>query len=193
MDRRARKLHKTIMTRFEDAKKQEGYEIAQADEDKTDIFYIRLHLTEGRYRGQTHIIQFKTVYGANVKKQFPNDSPNIVFLTKIFHPNISSAGSVCVDILTEPDKWSNLYGFHEVINSIIVLLDDPNNKSPYNTTAAQMYKRCAKAYANVKKSEAAKLECFKEFDEHALAHATTKVDQWDKFFTVEPEGAGAAE
>ena len=59
---------------------------------------------------------------------FPNDynfsPPKFVFITEIFHPNISENGFVSVDILH--DQWTPaLSGLRTIIYSIQSLLDDP--------------------------------------------------------------------
>lgn len=175
MARQLKKLPKIIMKRFKDA---EGYPIAQADEDSIEVFLILLTPKGGHYRGQQHIIEFKTVYGRGAdKKHFPFNPPLVKFLTKIYHPNVSDKGSICVDILTDEKKWSEAYGFNEVINSIILLLDEPNNARPYNSAAARLFESCQAAYG-ADGNPAHKDKYFEEFDRIASEHATTKIDQW---------------
>ena len=61
---------------------------------------------------------------------FPNDfpltePPKFIFISKIFHPNISENGVVSVDILR--NEWGvPLWPFCNTIHSIQSLLDDPN-------------------------------------------------------------------
>jgi ubiquitin-conjugating enzyme E2 A len=69
---------------------------------------------------------------------YPNKPPNMKFINKIFHPNISYDGSICLDILK--DKWSPVYTIRTIILSIISLLSDPNPDSPLNGEAAKLYK-----------------------------------------------------
>tara|TARA_B110000285_G_scaffold52503_1_gene59737 strand:- start:65 stop:379 length:315 start_codon:yes stop_codon:yes gene_type:complete len=70
--------------------------------------------------------------------QFPTDypfnPPKIKFTTKIYHPNIlPSDGSICLDILNEPEKkWSPAYTIPAVLTSIESLLSDTKlNTSTY--------------------------------------------------------------
>lgn len=73
--------------------------------------------------------------------EFPNSypyaAPAVKFLTPCFHPNIDSSGAICLDILKE--KWSALYDVRTILISIQSLLSEPNNESPLNVTAAQLW------------------------------------------------------
>ena len=65
---------------------------------------------------------------------FPEDylfrPPKFIFITQVFHPNISESGNVSVDILL--DQWApTLCSFSSIIYSIQSLLDDPNPNDFY--------------------------------------------------------------
>ena len=66
------------------------------------------------------------------------------FLTEMFHPNIYSDGSLCLDIIQ--DKWKPIYTVASILSSIQSLLCDPNTDSPANADAARMYQLDKKAY-----------------------------------------------
>jgi ubiquitin-conjugating enzyme E2 D/E len=57
--------------------------------------------------------------------------------TKIFHPNISPNGGVCMDILN--DKWSPNFSVDRILLSFVSLLYDPTPDDPFNPEAAQHY------------------------------------------------------
>ena len=73
-----------------------------------------------------------------IPSEYPIKAPIMKFQNKIYHPNISTDGIICLDILK--DKWSPVYTIRTIIMSIISLLSDPNPDSPLNGQAAQLYK-----------------------------------------------------
>lgn len=69
--------------------------------------------------------------------QYPYKAPTVKFVTPCYHPNVDQAGNICLDILKE--KWSALMDVRTILLSIQVLLSAPNNESPLNTHAAQLW------------------------------------------------------
>ncbi|XP_068171197.1 ubiquitin-conjugating enzyme E2 C [Antennarius striatus] len=68
---------------------------------------------------------------------YPYQAPRVKFVTPCFHPNVDDQGFICLDILK--DKWSALYDVHSILLSIQSLLGEPNNESPLNTAAADLW------------------------------------------------------
>lgn len=80
--------------------------------------------------------------------QFPADypfrCPHIKFKTPIYHPNINSAGMICLDILKT--AWSPALTIGKVLLSIESLLTDANPNDPLVPEIAHLYKTNRAAY-----------------------------------------------
>uniref|UniRef100_H2YDI6 UBC core domain-containing protein n=1 Tax=Ciona savignyi TaxID=51511 RepID=H2YDI6_CIOSA len=82
------------------------------------------------YHGLTYRLSFEFT------SNYPYDAPTVKFSTPCFHPN-DEFGNICLDILKE--KWSALYEIRTILLSIQSLLGEPNNESPLNVQAADMW------------------------------------------------------
>jgi len=68
---------------------------------------------------------------------YPYSPPAIKFDTPCYHPNVDDKGNICLDILKE--KWSAVYNVQTILLSLQSLLGEPNNESPLNGQAAQLW------------------------------------------------------
>ncbi|KAF1797349.1 ubiquitin-conjugating enzyme E2 S-B [Mucor lusitanicus] len=85
---------------------------------------------------------------------FPDTPPKGYFLTKIFHPNVSEKGEICVNTLKK--DWKSELGIEHVLLTIKCLLIVPNPESALNEEAGKLllehyedYAKRAKLYTSI--------------------------------------------
>jgi len=85
------------------------------------------------YEGGTFQIEIKVTDG------YPFEPPKMKFLTRVWHPNISSqTGAICLDILK--DQWSPALTIKTALLSLQALLCSPEPNDPQDAEVANMYK-----------------------------------------------------
>ncbi|KAJ2808740.1 hypothetical protein H4R20_000685 [Coemansia guatemalensis] len=71
-----------------------------------------------------------------IDESFPDTPPKGVFVTKIFHPNVSEHGEICVNTLKK--DWQKHYGIEHVLVTVKCLLIYPNPESALNEEAGRL-------------------------------------------------------
>ena len=85
-----------------------------------------------------------------IPSEFPQIAPKGFFITKIFHPNISEKGEICVNTLKKdwnPRQWS-LYNLFEVIKCLLIV---PFPQSSLNEEAGKIFMENYQEYFNIAK------------------------------------------
>jgi ubiquitin-protein ligase len=78
-----------------------------------------------------------------INLQYPDDypfkPPKVIFISKMYHPNISTlTGQICLEtVLT--DKWSPTLRLPFIVQSITSLLSNPNCENPIEAGVADEY------------------------------------------------------
>ncbi|KAK9455340.1 ubiquitin-conjugating enzyme/RWD-like protein [Dipodascopsis uninucleata] len=88
---------------------------------------------------------------------YPYRAPIIRFVSPMWHPNVDMSGGICLDILK--DKWSAIYNVQTILLSLQSLLGEPNNASPLNAQAAELWDSNPTEYKRLMMSH------YKEIDE----------------------------
>ncbi|SCU96292.1 LAMI_0F06040g1_1 [Lachancea mirantina] len=83
------------------------------------------------YEGLRFKISFK------FPQSYPYTPPKVVFVSPMWHPNVDMSGNICLDILK--NQWSAVYNVQTILLSLQSLLEEPNNSSPLNAVAAELW------------------------------------------------------
>ena len=85
------------------------------------------------YSGLRYLVRFV------LEPSYPATPPRVFFATGIFHPNIDSKGTVCMDLLKE--KWCMAFTLRSLLEVLRQLLREPNPDSPLNVDAAILFRQ----------------------------------------------------
>ncbi|KAI9775121.1 MAG: hypothetical protein M1839_001432 [Geoglossum umbratile] len=104
-------------------------------------------LPDSPYEGGTFYIRMDT------PPMYPFKPPTFTFVTKVYHPNISAQGRICMDGLSE--GWTPIFTLPSLLLAIYCLLCEPNfeesfipgateeNRQEFETTARQYTRKWA--------------------------------------------------
>lgn len=141
----------------------------------------------------------KFVLEITIPTNYPFVPPIVKFVTKIWHPNISSAtGVICLDVLK--DQWAAAMSLRTVLLSIQALLASPEPDDPQDAVVASQFKSFRKAFDRTAKHWSAvyangphgDIECdslveklvHMGFDEHEARRALS-MKNWDLTMATE--------
>lgn len=90
--------------------------------------------------------------------EYPFKSPTVKFITRIYHPNVTDDGALCIGLL-KAEAWKPSTKIDQVLRALIQLLEEPNPDDAlvasiaetYNTDRAQFTKNAqdwVKKYAS---------------------------------------------
>lgn len=88
------------------------------------------------YAGGTFMLKL------TVPQEYPFRSPVCEFQTPVFHPNISTRGDVCMDILRhDSGLWCPEMTLQAVVISVLSLLTDANPTDPLQRDVGKLFMR----------------------------------------------------
>merc|ERR1711973_384562 len=166
----------------------EGIHILLDDKDITSVEAILEGPADTPYFGGRFRVKL------SIGKDFPASPPLGFFLTKIFHPNVSSRGEICVNTLKK--DWKSDLGLKHVLLTIKCLLIVPNPESALNEEAGKLlleqydtYFNRAKLYteihATIAKSSSSKPEVSRKRSDNSdpTSSGPVKEDKKGKLMT----------
>lgn len=119
-----KELHKLVTEPLE------GIKVVLNDEDVTNIQAIIDGPAGTPYAGGSFRVRLVLV------QDFPSAPPKAYFITKVFHPNVSRNGEICVNTLKK--EWKSDLGIKHILLTIKCLLIVPNPESALNEEAGKL-------------------------------------------------------
>jgi ubiquitin-conjugating enzyme E2 S len=118
----------------------EGIRVVTSEENMLDLTGIVEGPEQTPYTGGYFRVRFQFTH------EFPTAPPKCWFATKIFHPNVSSAGEICVNTLKK--DWQSSYGIGHILVTIKCLLIYPNPESALDEEAGKLLLEDYDAYCS---------------------------------------------
>ncbi|EJD05187.1 uncharacterized protein FOMMEDRAFT_120457 [Fomitiporia mediterranea MF3/22] len=108
----------------------EGIRVVTPDDNMLDVTGIIEGPAGTPYEGGYFKVKF------NFTEEFPAAPPKCWFATKIFHPNVSSSGEICVNTLKK--DWQSSFGIGHILVTVKCLLIFPNPESALDEEAGKL-------------------------------------------------------
>ena len=99
-----------------------------------------------------------------IPPRYPFEPPSVMFLTRVYHPNVDNRGRISLDSLKMPPagQWQPSLNVGQVLAQIRLLLAEPNPDDPLMADIAELYRHNKKRFNRLAKAFT---------DEHASASA----------------------
>ena len=183
-----------------------GKELAEVAKDSKSGIVVKpvegVHHLEGTLQGPDSTPYDGGTFKIDIviPEGYPFEPPKMKFITKIWHPNVSSqTGAICLDILK--DQCSPALTIKTALLSVQALLCSPEASDPQDAEVAEMYKSnmneflqtarfWTEMYAQVKSEGSSAWDaavarvCGMGFDEAAVRGALEKCN-WDENAAVD--------
>ncbi|SAM00033.1 hypothetical protein [Absidia glauca] len=131
---------KRILKEINDIKEDPEANLQLQLTEELDQFYATFQgPPDSPYEGGIFLVDIK------LTSDFPFKPPKMRFISKVYHPNISSqTGAICLDILK--DAWSPALSIRTALLSLQSLLSSPVPDDPQDAQVAAHYKSDLEGY-----------------------------------------------
>ncbi|KAI8328746.1 ubiquitin-conjugating enzyme/RWD-like protein [Chlamydoabsidia padenii] len=131
---------KRILKEINDIKEDIEAHLTLQLTEELDHFYATFQgPPDSPYEGGVFLVDIK------LASDFPFKPPKMRFISKVYHPNISSqTGAICLDILK--DAWSPALSIRTALLSLQSLLSSPVPDDPQDAQVASHYKKDYEGY-----------------------------------------------
>ena len=147
--------HQRIQREFREVVKSEevaksGVQLTIVKDDLTELSGTIKGPPDTPYEGGTFSVEIK------IPDTYPFNPPKVRFITKIWHPNVSSVtGAICLDILK--DQWAAAMTLRTVLLSLQALLAAPEPDDPQDAVVARKVQKHDRTFLySVKLTDSAK-------------------------------------
>lgn len=119
--------------------------IAAYAPNPSDPSHLRAQITGppgGPYAGGIFLVTIRFT------SRYPFEPPRVRFVTPVHHPNVDSAGRICLDTLKSPPSgsWSPAVSLPSLLTTLRTLLSDPNPDDALVPEIADVYKSQPKRF-----------------------------------------------
>ena len=87
----------------------------------------------------------KFVVHLDFNENYPFKNPKVKFLTKIYHPNVSDKGEICMQAIES--NWVPTRNANFVIEYLLTMIKAPEPENPQDNAIAELYKSNYNAWA----------------------------------------------
>ncbi|KAI9483155.1 MAG: hypothetical protein EXX96DRAFT_131957 [Benjaminiella poitrasii] len=128
-------MKKRILNEIKDVSEDTTAPLAVHVPDDSNIYHLVGSITgppDTPYEGGIFLLDIQ------LNSNHPFKPPKIKFITKVYHPNVSSqTGAICLDVLNA--NWSPAMTLRITLMSIQALLESPDASSPQDYQVAKVY------------------------------------------------------
>jgi len=128
------RAQRLVQKELEDIKALETFGNVNMDVNPRDLSHmtakLRVKNKKSFWFGATY------EFSITIPDEYKDKPPKVLCKTKIYHPNIGTDGSVCLDIIKT--AWRPVMDVPMVIMGLLSLFDEPNPNNPLNLEASKV-------------------------------------------------------